>query len=84
MGRSPKDKRVVDHPKSSRDIWWGNVNVKLEEGAFLTNRRRAIDYLNSCHKLYVIDGFAGRDPKYQIKIRIICSRPYHALFMHNI
>ena len=22
-GRSPKDKRVVQHPASERDIWWG-------------------------------------------------------------
>ena len=31
-----------------------------------------------------MDGYAGWDPKYQIKVRIICSRPYHALFMHNM
>jgi len=23
-GRSPKDKRVVEHPNSKNDIWWGN------------------------------------------------------------
>jgi phosphoenolpyruvate carboxykinase (ATP) len=22
-GRSPKDKRVVEHPDSKNDIWWG-------------------------------------------------------------
>ena len=32
----------------------------------------------------MIDGFAGWDPKYRIKVRVICSRPYHALFMHNM
>ena len=30
------------------------------------------------------DGFAGWDPKYRIKVRVICSRPYHALFMHTM
>src|SRR6187551_2586176 len=25
-----------------------------------------------------------RDPKYRIKVRVICSRPYHALFMHTM
>ena len=83
-GRSPKDKRIVDHPDSSKDIWWGNVNIQLDEHTFLVNRERAIDYLNTRRQLYVIDGFAGWDPKYQIKVRVICSRPYHALFMHNM
>lgn len=27
--------------------------------------------------------FAGWDPKYRIKIRIITSRAYHTLFMNN-
>ena len=31
-----------------------------------------------------MDGFAGWDPQHQIKVRIICARPYHALFMHNM
>ncbi len=28
--------------------------------------------------------FAGWDPQYRVKVRVICSRPYHALFMHNM
>ncbi|MEZ4594971.1 MAG: phosphoenolpyruvate carboxykinase (ATP), partial [Chloroflexota bacterium] len=45
---------------------------------------RAIDYLNTRKKLYVVDGFAGWDEKERIKVRIICTRPYHALFMWNM
>src|SRR5687768_12036733 len=45
-GRSPKDKRIVDSPQSSGDIWWGEVNIRLTERSFLINRQRAIDYLN--------------------------------------
>ncbi|HVX12850.1 MAG TPA: phosphoenolpyruvate carboxykinase (ATP) [Pirellulales bacterium] len=83
-GRSPKDKRVVDHPYSSGDVWWGDVNIKLDEGTFLTNRERAIDFLNFRPRLFVIDGFAGWHPSYRVKVRVICARPYHALFMHNM
>jgi phosphoenolpyruvate carboxykinase (ATP) len=46
--------------------------------------QRAIDFLNTREQLYVVDGFAGWDPKHQIKVRIICARAYHALFMHNM
>jgi phosphoenolpyruvate carboxykinase (ATP) len=31
--------------------------------------------------VFVIDGYAGWDPKYKKKARVICTRPYHAMFM---
>ncbi|KAI9227610.1 MAG: ATP-utilizing phosphoenolpyruvate carboxykinase [Piptocephalis tieghemiana] len=83
-GRSPRDKRVVDEPSSSEDIWWGPVNTKLSEHVFLINHERAVDYLNTRERLYVFDGFAGADPKYRIKIRVVCARAYHVLFMRNM
>ncbi len=83
-GRSPKDKRVVRHPDSEANIWWGQVNVPLDELTFAINRERAIDYLNTRDTIYVVDAFAGWDPKHQLKVRVICARPYHALFMHNM
>lgn len=83
-GRSPSDKRIVDLPQSSDDIWWGDINIRLDEKTFDVNRERAVDYLNTCERIYVMDGFAGWDPKYRIKVRIICTRAYHALFMHNM
>ncbi|MEM9488946.1 MAG: phosphoenolpyruvate carboxykinase (ATP), partial [Myxococcota bacterium] len=83
-GRSPSDKRIVEEDSTSSDIWWGPVNIKLDEHTFEINRERAIDYLNTRERLYCVDAFAGWDPKYQIKVRIICARAYHALFMHNM
>jgi phosphoenolpyruvate carboxykinase (ATP) len=83
-GRSPKDKRVVRNPESERDVWWGSVNMAIDEEVFLINRERAIDYLNLQDRLYVIDAFAGWDPDYRLKVRLICTRPYHALFMHTM
>lgn len=81
-GRSPKDKRIVRRAESEADIWWGQVNVPLDPNSFAINRERAIDYLNTRERLYCFDGFAGWDPDYRVKVRVICSRPYHALFMH--
>jgi phosphoenolpyruvate carboxykinase (ATP) len=83
-GRSPSDKRIVRHPNSEEDVWWGAVNVAVDNMTFDINRERAIDYLNTRQRLYVVDGYAGWDPEEQIKVRIICSRPYHALFMWNM
>lgn len=83
-GRSPKDKRIIRHEESEADIWWGDINVAVDTLTFAINRERAIDYLNTLDRLYVVDGFAGWDEKEQIKVRIICTRPYHALFMNNM
>lgn len=83
-GRSPKDKRVVRHSESEKEVWWGPVNFPLEERSFQVNRERAVDYLNTKERLYCVDGYAGWDPRHQIKVRVICARPYHALFMENM
>ncbi|GAA5993897.1 hypothetical protein JCM5350_000114 [Sporobolomyces pararoseus] len=83
-GRSPKDKRIVFEETSKDDVWWGAVNIQMDEHTFEINRERAIDYLNTRDNVYVFDGFAGWDPKYRIKVRVVTSRAYHALFMHNM
>jgi phosphoenolpyruvate carboxykinase (ATP) len=71
-------------PTRKRTSGGGPVNIPLEPTAFAINRERARDYLNTRERLYCFDGFAGWDPKYRIKVRVICSRPYHALFMHTM
>ncbi|MCB0212978.1 MAG: phosphoenolpyruvate carboxykinase (ATP), partial [Anaerolineae bacterium] len=83
-GRSPSEKRIVENPASKDNIWWGKINIAIDENTFEINRERAIDYLNTLGRLYVVDGYAGWDPKARIKVRIICTRPYHALFMWNM
>ena len=83
-GRSPADKRIVAEPATRGDVWWGDVNIELDEHTFEINRERAIDYLNTLELLYVIDGYAGWSTAHRVKVRVICARAYHALFMHNM
>jgi phosphoenolpyruvate carboxykinase (ATP) len=83
-GRSPKDKRIVKQASIDSDVWWGDVNVPLTEESFEKVRQQAIGFLDECEHFYVLDAFAGWDPSCRLKIRIICSRAYHALFMHNM
>ncbi len=83
-GRSPKDKRIVEDSASKGDIWWGTVNIPIAFDTFQINLERAKDYFNTRKKLYVVDGFAGWDERLRAKVRVICTRPYHALFMHNL
>ena len=83
-GRSPKDKHLVRAPESEADVWWGPVNHPIDDHTFLLNRQRAIDSLNTRDQIYVCDGYAGWDPSCRLKVRVLCSRAYHALYLHNM
>ncbi len=83
-GRSPNDKRIVQQESINKDVWWGPVNQPMPEASFDLVRQQAVDFLDKCEHFYVLDAFAGWDPDCRIKVRIICSRAYHALFMHNM
>jgi phosphoenolpyruvate carboxykinase (ATP) len=85
-GRSPKDKRIVEPDTASEKdkIWWGSVNQMLPRETYTRVLQRAQDYLSTKDHLFVVDGWIGWDPKYRKAVRIICTRPYHALFMHNM
>ncbi|KAF2669843.1 hypothetical protein BT63DRAFT_412640 [Microthyrium microscopicum] len=83
-GRSPSDKRIVEEETSKDHVWWGPVNKPMSTEVWRINRERAIDYLNTRSRIYVIDGYAGWDPKYRISVRVVCARAYHALFMRNM
>jgi len=83
-GRSPQDKRIIKQAPSERDVWWGPVNVPLTELSFKINRERACDYLSSQKQVYVVDGYAGWAPEHRLKVRVLCSRAYHALFIRTM
>lgn len=66
-GRCPEDKRIVQEPSTEKDIDWGKVNIPLTRESFIENKRIATNYLNSRARLYVVDAFAGWDPKIVLK-----------------
>lgn len=83
-GRSPKDKRIIEEESSKNEVWWGPVNKQASEKTWSINRERAADYLRTRDHLYIVDAYAGWDPRYRIKVRVVCARAYHALFMTNM
>jgi phosphoenolpyruvate carboxykinase (ATP) len=78
-GRSPKDKFVVREPSSEDRIWWGG-NREIDDDSFQGLRDKVVEFLDRRPTLYVVDAFAGADPKHRIAVRVVTSRPYHALF----
>ncbi len=83
-GRSPKDKFVVKEPGSEDRIWWGDVNAGISEEHFEGLREKVTAHIGAGDDLYVIDAFAGADPKQRIAVRVVTSYPYHALFARTM
>ena len=83
-GRSPKDKRIVLEDSSKDNINWGDVNQPIDPASFNQAQQQAITFFNTCAELFIVDGYAVWDKKNTIKVRIICTKAYHALFMYNM
>ncbi len=82
-GRSPNDKFVVKEPTSEKEIWWGKVNLPIEQGQFDYIYRRIQAYLQN-RDIFVFDGYAGADQRYRMSVRIITEYAWHSLFARNM
>jgi len=81
-GRTPKSKFVVRDAESEAAIWWDNNHAMTPE-RFSQLKQKLVDYAAE-KTLFVVDTVAGADPEFQIKVRFIVERPYHALFMQDL
>ncbi len=82
-GRSPNDKFVVREPESEGDLWWGKVNQPIEPASFdrlLDKARRHAEGKD----LFVFDGYAGADPAYRLRVRVVTEYAWHNLFARNM
>ncbi len=82
-GRSVQDKFVVDEPSVTADVWWGKINQKLapEKFALLSARVRA--YLQG-QALYTQDLYAGADPAHRVRVRLVTTAAWNALFARSM
>ena len=85
-GRSPKDKYFVKEPSSQDHLWWGKVNQEISEDIFDELYAKVVDRYNQedDSKTYIFDGFAGADPDYTIRVRMIAKKAWQAHFVHNM
>lgn len=82
-GRSPNDRFIVRAPESADDIWWGKVNVPFEPDKFELLRQEVFAYLAD-KDLYVFNGYAGADPEYRLRVRVVNELAWHNLFVRNM
>ena len=82
-GRSVADKFVVDEPETTADVWWGKVNQKLDQPHFALLKRRVQAYLQG-RELFTEDLFAGADAAHRVRVRLVTTNAWHALFARNM
>jgi len=82
-GRSVGDKFVVDEPGTTGDVWWGKINQKLPEQKFAVLKGRVQAYLQG-RELFTQDLFAGADPENRIRVRLVTTGAWQALFARNM
>ena len=82
-GRSPNDKFIVREPSSEDKVWWSKVNRPIEPQFFDALHRRMANYVEG-RELFVQECFAGADPRYRLRIRIITEQAWHSLFARHM
>ncbi len=82
-GRSVKDKFVVDEPSVTADIWWGNINQKMPQDRFNALKGRVQAYLQG-QELFTQDLYAGADPAHRVRVRLVTTQAWNALFARNM
>jgi phosphoenolpyruvate carboxykinase (ATP) len=82
-GRSAEDKFVVREPESEGRIWWGKHNRPIEPERFAQLKMRLQAYLQG-REVFVQDCYAGADPEYRLRVRVINENAWHNLFVRNM
>jgi phosphoenolpyruvate carboxykinase (ATP) len=82
-GRSVRDKFVVDEPSVTKDIWWGNTNQRYAPEKFAVLRTRVQAYLQG-QELFTQDLYAGADPAFRVRVRVVTTHAWTALFARNM
>ena len=84
-GRSPKDKRIVENPESKGDVWWGSVNIPISHDSLhdLPPAGASTSSTDATASTLWTAMPAGTMST-GVKVRVLCTQAYHALFMHNM
>ncbi len=82
-GRSVQDKFTVDDHEITAELWWRMGNQKLPPASFQILRGRILAYLQG-RELFTQDLYAGADPAYRVRVRLVSTEAWHTLFARNM
>jgi phosphoenolpyruvate carboxykinase (ATP) len=82
-GRSPKDRFIVKDQNTTNSVWWGDINIAFDAAKFEQLHQKMVAYLAD-KEIYVREAYAGANPEYQLKLRVVNELAWHNLFCYNM
>ncbi len=82
-GRSPNDRFVVKEGLSAEQVWWGKVNKPFDPASFDRIYHKLLAFLQG-KDIFVQDCYAGADPKYRLRVRVVTTHAWHSMFARNM
>ena len=82
-GRSPNDRFVVREPSSEGDVAWGPTNKPVSEDTF-DGLLQSMKRYATGRDVFVRDCYAGADPRYRVRVRVITEKAWHSMFAYNM
>src|SRR5687768_2105810 len=83
-GRSPKDRFIVENEITKETVDWGTGNKAFPSGAFGALLNKAAAYLENLEEIYVVDAYAGADPRYRLNVHVVTEHAWQALFARQL
>jgi phosphoenolpyruvate carboxykinase (ATP) len=83
-GRSPIDRFIVETSVTKDRIDWGEINRPFPSENFGRILEKAADYVRDLDEVYVVDAYAGADPRYRLNVQIVAEWAWHALFARQL
>ena len=83
-GRSPTDRFIIEDDATRHRVNWGKTNKPFSAEAFEALLDKATGYLGNLEEFYVVDAYAGADPRYRMNVQVVCEYAWHALFARQL
>ena len=81
--RAAADKFVVQEDSTKDKIWWGVYNRPFSTEKYNQVMGRVQAFCQD-EEIFVQDCYAGADPEYRLKVRVITEKAWHSLFARNM
>lgn len=83
-GRSPKDRFIIEDEVTRDKVDWGTTNKPFSTKAFEAILDKATTYLGNLEEFYVVDAYAGADPRYRLDVQVVTEYAWHAFFARQL
>ena len=83
-GRSPKDRFIVENDLTREAVDWGTGNKAFPSEAFGVLLEKAASYIENLEEIYVVDAYAGADPRYRLNVHVVTEHAWQALFARQL